>query len=227
MSEGWIKIHRRMLKNPVVMKDSDHLSVWLYLLLNASHVVHFSVFDGKKTKLKPGELITGRSKIALALGLSESKVERILKLFKTELMVRQRSSTKSRLISIINWENYQISEQQSGQQANNNRTTSEQQPDTIQEYKELKNDKNGKKEESAFREKIFTDQAYYELLAMNWRLTDAQIKAMLNDFEMSLEGNSRHHADYAAYKGHFHNWAATKWTQYSTAGQVTKIEMVH
>lgn len=225
MAEGWIKIHRRMLKNPVVMKDSDHLSVWLFLLLNASHVVHFSVFDGKKTKLKPGELITGRSKIALALGLSESKVERILKLFKTELMVRQRSSTKSRLISIINWENYQISEQHIEQQANNNRTTSEQQPDTIQEYKELKNGNNEKKKESAFREKFFSDQIYLEGVQISWRVSKEQLNKMLDDFDLSLIAIKKVHGDFDKYRSHFHHWGAKHFTEY-TKETNGKSEMV-
>ena len=31
--EGWIKIHRKMLENPIICKDSDYLSIWIYLLL--------------------------------------------------------------------------------------------------------------------------------------------------------------------------------------------------
>jgi hypothetical protein len=224
MSEGWIKIHRRMLKNPVVMKDSDHLALWVFLLLNASHVVHNSIFDGKKIKLKPGELISGRSKIALALDVSESKVERILKLFKSELMIRQRSSTKSRLISIINWESYQISEQQSEQQPDNKRTTSGQQANTIQEYKELKNGKNGE-EYSAFRKKIFTDGRYYEGIRINWRVTDDQLNRMLDDFELSAVARGKDHKDYAAYREHFHNWGASRFTEY--LAPITKTPMVH
>ena len=37
MNNGYIKLHRKLLDNPVVMKSNDHLAVWMYLLLNATH----------------------------------------------------------------------------------------------------------------------------------------------------------------------------------------------
>lgn len=131
-AEGWIKLHRKLLDNPVTMKDTDHLAVWIYLLLNASHNEHPALFKGEKITLKPGQLITGRKSIALALHIDESKVERILKSLKSEQQIEQQTSSKNRLISITNWEFYQQSEQQSEQQVNTN--------------KNIKNDKNERKD---------------------------------------------------------------------------------
>ena len=142
-AEGWIKLHRKLLDNPVTMKDTDHLAVWIYLLLNASHNEHPALFKGEKIMLKPGQLITGRKSIALALHIDESKVERILKSLKSEQQIEQQTSSKNRLISITNWEFYQQSEQQSEQQVNNKRTTSEQQVNT---NKNIENDKNERKD---------------------------------------------------------------------------------
>ena len=142
-AEGWIKLHRKLLDNPVTMKDTDHLAVWIYLLLNASHNEHSALFKGEKITLKPGQLITGRKSIALALHIDESKVERILKSLKSEQQIEQQTSSKNRLISITNWEFYQQSEQQNEQQVNNKRTTSEQQVNT---NKNIKNDKNERKD---------------------------------------------------------------------------------
>ena len=138
-AEGWIKLHRKLLDNPVTMKDADHLAVWIYLLLNASHNEHPALFKGEKITLKPGQLITGRKSIALTLHIDESKVERILKSLKSEQQIEQQTSSKNRLISITNWEFYQQSEQQ----VNNKRTTSEQQVNT---NKNIKNDKNERKD---------------------------------------------------------------------------------
>ena len=64
MSDGWVKIHRKMLDNPVVFKDPDHLAVWMYLLLKATHQDYQTMFGGKKITLKPGQLITGRKVIS-------------------------------------------------------------------------------------------------------------------------------------------------------------------
>ena len=119
---GWIKLHRKMLNNPVVMKDADHLALWVYLLLKATRVVHNSIFDGKNVQLKPGQLIIGRRVISHDTGIHESKVQRILKTFESEHLFKQQTSSKSRLISISKWSEYQISEQVFEQQVNNKRT---------------------------------------------------------------------------------------------------------
>ena len=70
-NSGWIKLHRALLDNPVVMKDAEHLAIWTWLLLNATHNGTDVMFHGKRITLKPGELTTGRQRIAKALKISE------------------------------------------------------------------------------------------------------------------------------------------------------------
>ena len=135
MSDGWIKVHRKMLDNPVVFKDADHLAVWMYLLLKATHTEYPTMFNGEKVILKAGQLVTGRKKISSDTGVNESKVNRVLNLFKSEHQIEQLTTRHGSIISIVAWDEYQTCEQQNGQQVNNNRTTSEQQVNTIQEQK--------------------------------------------------------------------------------------------
>ena len=130
MSDGWVKLHRSTLENPVVCKDSEHLAVWVYLLLKATHKEKEMLFSGEKITLKPGQLITGRKKISEWSKVNESKVQRILKLFENEHQIEQQTANKNRLITVVNWDKYQSGEQQSEQQVNNNRTTNEQQLNT-------------------------------------------------------------------------------------------------
>ena len=66
---------------------------------------------------------------------------------KTEQQIEQRKTNTNRLISILNWDKYQIIEQPTKQRVNNNRTTSEQRVNTLKEYKEYKEDEELKKEE--------------------------------------------------------------------------------
>ena len=138
-NNGWIKLHRKLLDNPVVMKDSDHLAVWIYLLLNASHTEYPVLFGRKKISLKAGQLITGRKSIASTLGISESKVRRILNLFESDQQIDRQRSNKNSLISILNWDKYQIFDQQIDQQATNKRPTSDQQATTNKNNKNIKN----------------------------------------------------------------------------------------
>lgn len=163
---GWIKLHRKMLDNPVVMKDADHLAVWTYLLLNATHEDYPTLFGGKKITLKPGQLITGRQKIAREMKLNEHKVDRILKAFKSEQQIEQQSERYGRLITIVSWDEYQQSEQQTEQQVSNERATSEQRVSTIQEDKEHKNNKknNNIRAYGEFQNVMLTDDEYTKLV---------------------------------------------------------------
>lgn len=137
--EGWIKIHRKILENPIICKDSDYLAVWIYLLLNATHKEIPALFKGKKIILQKGQLITGRKSMSNQLKISESKIYRIINDFKSEQQIEQQTSNQNSLISILNWDKYQQIEQQNEQQMNNERTTDEQPVNT---NKNVKNDKN-------------------------------------------------------------------------------------
>ncbi|UPK42484.1 hypothetical protein [Paenibacillus pabuli] len=137
--DGWIKLHRKTMDNPIVCKDADHLAVWIYLLTNATHKEYPAVFAGEKIMLQPGQLITGRKTIGEKFSVHESKVQRILKKFETEQQIEQRSSNNKRLISILSWSDYQSSEQQNEQQMNNQRTTDEQPVNTNKNVKNLIN----------------------------------------------------------------------------------------
>lgn len=122
MNNGYIKLHRKILDNPVVMKSTDHLAVWMYLLLNATHKEYDAIIECERITLQPGQLITGRKVISKQLKINESKIQRILKTFKIEQQIEQQTNPRCRLISILNWGEYQQSEQVIEQQVNNKRT---------------------------------------------------------------------------------------------------------
>lgn len=108
---GYIKLHRKILDSPIVCKDSDYFSVWIYLLLNATHKEIPAIFKKEKIILRPGQLITGRISIANKLKISESKVKRILIELENDQQIDRQRSNKNSLISIINWEQYQKNDQ--------------------------------------------------------------------------------------------------------------------
>lgn len=140
--EGWIKLHRKTLDNPIITKDSDFLAVWIYLLLNTTHKEYDVLFKGERVTLKRGQLLTGRKSISEKLKIDENKVQRILKSLENEHQIEQQKSNKNRLITIVSWDKYQQDEQQNEQQLNNKRTTTEQQVNTNKNVKNIKNDNN-------------------------------------------------------------------------------------
>ena len=118
MNSGYIKLHRKILDNPLVMKSSDHFAVWMYLLLNAAHKKYDTLIGSERVTLNPGQLVTGRKKIAKDLKINESKIQRILKLFENCQQIEQQTNNLCRVISILKWDDYQ----QSNIQLNNDRT---------------------------------------------------------------------------------------------------------
>lgn len=140
-SNGFVKLYRKILDNPILCKDSDYFTVWIYLLLSATHVEHDILFKNERITLKPGQLITGRKIIADKFKIDENKVQRILKNLEKQHQIEQQTSSQNRLITIINWNEYQM-RQQNEQQVNNKRTTTEQQVNTNKNVKNIKNDKN-------------------------------------------------------------------------------------
>lgn len=124
--QGWVKIHRQ-LKDKAYYKDSEFIHLWLHLLLCANHDNGEFLNGYEIVKLKKGQFVTGRKKLSLETGISESKIERILKVFESEQQIEQQTNSRNRLISIVSWDKFQQSEQQkdskwtaSGQQVNTN-----------------------------------------------------------------------------------------------------------
>lgn len=142
INDGWIRVYRRLLRNPR-FSDPGWCQLWLYLLLKATHKPYNAEFNGQVIQLKPGQLITGRKVMASKLKLSEGKIERLLKKLENEHQIEQQACSKSRLITIVNWNEYQSFGQQNEQQPDSSRTTGEQQPDTNNNIKNIKNEKEG------------------------------------------------------------------------------------
>lgn len=140
---GWIKCYRSILENPVCTKSTAHLAVWIFLCCKVSTKRYKTIFKGEEFFLKPGQLITSRKSISECFSdLNESKVQRILKDLENAHQIEQQTTSKNRLITLINWDKYQKSEQHFEQQVNNKRTTSEQQVNTNKNIKNIENIKN-------------------------------------------------------------------------------------
>jgi hypothetical protein len=143
---GWIKLHRKIWDWPYA-SDKDFLVVWIYLLTHAAHESRSVLFNGQRIMLNPGQLVAGRKQIAEKTGVTQSKVQRVLKRLESEQQIEQQANNRSRLISLAGWHLYQESEQPYGQPVNIQRTTDEQPVNT---YKERKKKKNGKKEKEGY-----------------------------------------------------------------------------
>jgi len=141
MKNGYVKLYRSILDKPYSNKP-DYVWVWCYLLLRATFKEREVMIGNKKILLKPGQLITGRKKLAEQTGVNKIKIYRILKCYENEHQIEQQKTNKYTVITIKNWHKHQANEQQNEQHLNNKRTTDEQQMNTYNKDKKEKKDNN-------------------------------------------------------------------------------------
>lgn len=146
-NQGHIKIDRRIL-NWEWYRDSNMVHVFLHLLLNANYA------DGRfqGVLVKRGQLIIGRLKLAMALGLTERQIRTCLNKLKMTNEISIQTTNKFSIVTICKYDSYQSSQvksdqqndPQSGKQKTNKRPTKDQQATTIEEGKESKESKENK-----------------------------------------------------------------------------------
>lgn len=146
------------------MKRPNYRAVWTELLIEAEHGMKLVkgkwirkrademksiVWKGKRRYLTPGQLTCGEKQLEKWTGVSRGTVHRILNIFKNEHQIELERSNQFSLITVNNWDEYQMDEQQHEQRMNNERTTDEHPVNTPQEWKNEKNEKNGSREDTA------------------------------------------------------------------------------
>jgi len=135
--DGWIKLHRKILDNPISEKPT-WAWLWIYLLLRANHQDKEFIFNGEKTICRRGQILTGRTDISKSTRIPPTTVERILNYLESEHQIGQEKTSKNRLITIRNYNQYQQTDSKADSKKKDKRTTSGQQADT---NKNIKNDK--------------------------------------------------------------------------------------
>jgi hypothetical protein len=118
MKNGYIKLFRS-IRDWYGYESSARVHLWIELLLLASHKNRKTIFDGSPITLKPGQLITKRCVLSASTRLSESYVEKLLKEFENNGQLEQLASNRSRLITILMWDGYQLSDNQEDNQEDN------------------------------------------------------------------------------------------------------------
>lgn len=199
---GYVKLYRK-IKNTSVWCDSDKLKLWIYCITEATHDSRTILVGNQKIELKRGQFTTGRYKLEddFNKGVKPKKkvdgstLFRWLKLFEECGMLHIKSTNKYSIVTVVNWDKYQIDEQQT-----NNKCTSveHQLNNSCAQYKNVKNVKNIKKEIN--KEKIPYKEiidCLNNLAKTNYRPTSKEtkdkIKARwnegfrLNDFETVIK----------------------------------------
>ena len=145
MENGWIKLHRKILKWEWY-QDTNTKSLFIHLLLKAN----FEDKHWKGIEIKRGQVLIGRKQISQEINISEQSIRTSLMKLKSTNEITIKSTNKHSIITLNNYETYnyindninQQNNHQDNQQLTNNQPTTNQQLTTTKNYKNDKNDKN-------------------------------------------------------------------------------------
>ena len=140
--DGWIKLYRRFLTWQWFNK-AEMVQIFVYILLSASHKDH----GWQNIIVRRGEFPTSVDSISRATGLTIQQVRTCLSRLERTGEITRKSTNKFTIISVCNFDDYQLEEeteqQTNNKQSTNNQQTNNNQTTTLKEWKESKKGKNG------------------------------------------------------------------------------------
>ena len=111
MYDGYIKLHRRILDWDCY-SDANTFRLFLHCLLNANW--KDGVFKG--VKIPRGNLVTSLPKLSQELRLTERQIRTAIEHLKTSGTIAVTTYSKFRIITVLNYEQYQDSDSQNDSQ---------------------------------------------------------------------------------------------------------------
>ncbi len=149
--KGWVKIHRELLDKPIwILSSSEQKVILLTLLLMANHKVNKWEWNGQQCDCEPGQFVTSLEKIAEKSGkdISIQNVRTAIKRFEKYDFLTNESTKTGRLITIVNWELYQVNNEEDNKDTDKDLTNGQQRANkdltTNKNDKNVKNEKNEK-----------------------------------------------------------------------------------
>ena len=111
MSNGWIKVHRKILENDWLSKNRvySNFEAFMYLLLKANHKDGIFHIGTQIIEVKRGQLVTSQKKLCKQFNWSNSKLRNYLKTAKNASMIYTETTSKTTTLTICNYDTYQES----------------------------------------------------------------------------------------------------------------------
>ena len=131
-NKSWIKLYRKLLESPI-FENEKALKVWIWCLLKATYTERDQLVGRQIVHLEKGQFVTGRKKASQELKMKERTVYDYFRSLENLKMLVVKTNNKFSVVTITNWEDYQIEELKTNSKINNNATTNGHK----QEYKEI------------------------------------------------------------------------------------------
>ena len=122
MNKGWISIHRKILKNPILKMNRSYskFEAWIYLLLRATYSDQKVVLGADIYKLKSGEILTSQKKLCKQFKWGNSRLRTFLQLLEKDGMIKVKTNSKLTMITILNYNKLQKNQIATKSQSNYN-----------------------------------------------------------------------------------------------------------
>lgn len=127
--QGWVSVYRELLDKPIwITSTPEQKTILMTLMLMANHKDAEWEFKGEKFVVKKGQMITSLESIVAKCGkgVTMQNVRTALKRFEKYGFLTNESTNKNRLITLVNWEVYQHSDDETNKQTNKQLTSNQQ-----------------------------------------------------------------------------------------------------
>lgn len=205
MNGGWIKLYRKLMESVVWnCTNSKQKTIFLTILLLASHKENGWWWKGEEYKVQPGQFVTSLESLREKSGsdITIQNVKTALKLFKKLEILTEETTKTGRLITVVKWEKYQHGDDEPNKEDNKDLTKSQQRPNKDLtpiknvRMKECKNEiikdiKNSSSEIENFRQRynesdLSTIDEYFDILRWtrkNGKIADSVLAKIYKEWE--------------------------------------------
>ena len=115
--EGWISIHRKIFDNDIWgCEPFSRGQAWIDLLLLANYKDSYFYVRGVKVDVLRGQVGISESKLSARWQWSRTKLRKFLNDLEKEQQIIQQKNNVTQVITLVNYDEYQKKEQQTGQQ---------------------------------------------------------------------------------------------------------------
>ena len=202
MSNGWIKLHRKILDCFIWQdKPYDKARAWIDLLLIAMHHDKKMLIDDEVVMIQRGSFMTSIVKLADRWGWSRNKVVRYLDMLESEHMLNTKRTPKGTLVTIVKYDDYQLSDMPCESTNESTNGTTDESADESQN-KNIKNNKNVNNENKErkgqavyYQNDELLNNAFKEFLTMRNKIkkplaTKQALTRMMNKIEKLSGGDN-------------------------------------
>lgn len=220
MHIGWVKIHRSITEHWLYKeKPFCMFGAWIDLLLMANHEDRKFPLGDKIITIKRGQMVTSFRSLSERWGWGMGRVKRFLNLICVDNMISINSTTNGTLLTIVNYDVYQISDTQTERERNANGTLVEHlrnDSGTIAERnKNIKNEKNDKNDKNARSNKASSPPKKKYGSFNNVSLTDEEYNSLCVDYGQDMTEKAIDYLDAyieeKGYKAKNHNLTLRRW----------------